>query len=139
MRNRVFFPQTALDEWIADDRVELSSDELHIRSEPVQRDDGTSARKYRIVEAVRVLREVTDAPDPNDLVGKVKSKAYLAELGAEILESSMIIGDNAYDIVPGFAGAPIGSFAEHRQSQPDKLPSLSSDEELLAAFLVRTM
>ena len=32
-------------------------------------------------EAVRVLREVTDTPDPNDLVGKVKSKAYLAEHG----------------------------------------------------------
>lgn len=139
MRNRVFFPQTSLDEWIADDRVELSADELQIRSEgPGGRaSDPGSGRRYRIVEAVRVLREVTDTPDPNDLVGKVKSKAYLAELGAEILESSMIIGDNAYDIVPGFAGAPIGSFAEHRQSVPDK--TLSSDEELLAAFLVQAM
>lgn len=142
MRNRVFFPQTSLDEWIADDRVELAGDELSIVSDGASRasDPGSTPRRYRIVEAVRVLREVTDTPDPNDLVGKVKSKAYLAELGAEILESSMIIGDNAYDIVPGFAGAPIGSFAEHQKTQPvvaDK--GLSSDEELLAAFLVQAM
>lgn len=143
MRNRVFFPQTALDEWIADDRVELAADELQIRADTEGRpSDAAAGRRYRIVEAVRVLREVTETPDPNDLVGKVKSKAYLAELGAEILESSMIIGDNAYDIVPGFAGAPIGTFAEHKQAQgggspPDK--GLTSDEELLAAFLMQAM
>jgi hypothetical protein len=130
MRNRVFFPQAALDEWIQSDRVDLSADELLIRAEE---------RKFRIVEAVRVLREVTETPDPNDLIGKVKSKAYLAELGAEILEGSMIIGDNAYDIVPGFAGAPIGSFAEHRQSHPQHAASLNTDEELLAAFLSHAM
>jgi hypothetical protein len=130
MRNRVFFPQLALDEWVASDRVDLSADELLIRAE---------GRKYRIVEAVRVLREVTDTPDPHDLVGKVKSKAYLGELGAELLEGSMIIGDNAYDVVPGFAGAPIGSFAEHRQSHPTRSASLNTDEELLAAFLSEAM
>jgi hypothetical protein len=132
MRNRVFFPQAALDEWMAEDRVDLSTEELVIRAE---------GRKYRIVEAVRVLREVTDASDPNELVGKVKSKAFLAELGAEILEGSMIIGDNAYDIVPGFVGAPIGSFVEHRQTHPEitHQQAMSSDEELLAAFLAQSM
>ena len=130
MRNRVFFPQLALDEWVAGDRVDLSSDELLIRAE---------GRKFRIVEAVRILREVTDSTDPHDLVGKVKSKAYLAELGAELLEGSMIIGDNAYDVVPGFAGAPIGSFAEHRQSNPTRSLSMNTDEELLAAFLSEAM
>lgn len=132
MRNRVFFPQVALDEWVADDRVDLSSDELLIRAEN---------RKFRIVEAVRVLREVTDSSDPHELVGKVKSRAFLAELGAEILEGSMIIGDNAYDIIPGFAGAPIGSFTDHRTSHPDisHLEAMSTDEELLAAFLTQSM
>src|SRR5258708_33292708 len=111
MRNRVFFPQSALDEWVANDRVDLTADELLIRAEN---------RRFRVVEAVRVLREVTETPDPHDIIGTVKSKAYLAELGAEILEGSMIIGDNAYDIVPGFAGAPIGSFAEHQQAAPQR-------------------
>jgi hypothetical protein len=131
MRNRVFFPQIALNEWVATDRVDLSADELLIRAE---------GRKFRIVEAVRILREVTDTPDPHDIIGTVKSKAYLAELGAEILEDSMIIGDNAYDIVPGFAGAPIGSFADHQKAAPnERAQSMSTDEELLAAFLSQAM
>ncbi len=129
MKNRVFFPQAALDEWIAQDRVDLRNDELTIKSEN---------RKYRIIEAVRILSEVTGLPDPNELVGKVKSHAFLSELGAVILEGSVILGDNAYDAVPGFVGAPIGSFADHRKHTPPSASvskSISTDEDLLAELL----
>lgn len=133
MKNRVFFPQAALDEWLADDRVDLAQDELTIKSE---------GRRYRIIEAIRVLREVTGSVDNNELIGKVKSRAFLGELGAELLEGSMILGDNAYDVVPGFVGAPVGSFAEHRKSITDIPPaakSAATDEDLLAAFLTIKM
>jgi len=126
MKNRVFFPQVALDEWLADDRVDLKNDELTINSE---------GRKYRIIEAIRVVSEVSGSPDSHELLGKVKSKAFLGELGAEILENSMILGDNAYDVVPGFVGAPIGTFAEHQRSAPVQARNLTTDEDLLAAFL----
>ncbi len=127
MKNRVFFPQVALDEWLAEDRVDLRNDELTIKSE---------GRKYRIIEAIRVVREVSGVADSHELLGKVKSKAFLGELGAEILETSMIIGDNAYDVVPGFVGAPVGTFAEHQKStQAMQARNLSTDEDLLAAFL----
>lgn len=133
MKNRVFFPQAALDEWIAEDRVDLKNDELLIKSE---------GRKYKIIEAVRVLREVTGSPDANEVVGKVKSRAFLSELGAEILESSMILGENAYDVVPGFVGAPTSTLSEHRRiavptpavAAPPPA-AVKTDEELLAAFL----
>lgn len=128
MRNRVFFPQMALDEWLVEARAELSNDELTIKSEN---------RKYRIIEGIRVLREVSGTADTHELIGKVKSKAFLVELGAEILESSMILGDNAYDVVPGFVGAPVG--VQAAQSAPISAspapPPTSSDEDLLAAFL----
>ena len=127
MRNRVFFPQSALDAWISDSHVDLKNDELLLKSE---------ARRYRIIEAVRIIREVTGSDDPNELIGRVKSRAFLSELGAEILESSMIIGDNAYDVVQGFVGAPVGAFADYRKGNP-QASALNSDEELLAAF-VRT-
>lgn len=129
MKNRVFFPQAALDEWIASDRVDLANDELLIKTE---------GRRYKIIEAIRVLREVTGAADIHEVVGRVKTRAFLRELGAEILEGSMILGDNAYDVIPGFIGAPVGSFAEHRKAAPSSVKtdsSLTTDEELLAAFL----
>ena len=133
MKNRVFFPQGALDEWLAEDRVDLRQDELCIKAE---------GRRYRIIEAIRIVREVTGTPDGNELVGKVKSRAFLSELGAELLESSMIIGENAYDVVPGFFGAPVGTFAEHRKSTPDAASirrGLTTDEDLLATFLSQKM
>lgn len=103
MRNRVFFPQTALDQWLVDMKIDMKGTDLTVLS------DGST---YRLAEAVRVLREVTGAEDPHELVGLVKSRAYLEELGAEILESSMVLGDNAYDVAPGWLGAPLGTGSE---------------------------
>lgn len=129
----MFFPQAALDDWIASDRVDLNNDELLIKTE---------GRRYKIIEAIRVLREVTGSADIHEVLGRVKTRAFLRELGAEILEGSMIIGDNAYDVIPGFIGAPVGTFAEHRKAAPAGTASSSSptsDEELLAAFLTSNM
>src|SRR5271170_6770208 len=124
MRNRVFFPQTALDSWVSDNRVDLKGEDLLLKSE---------GRRYRIIEAVRVMREVTGADDPHELLGRVKTRAFLTELGAEMLESSMILGDNAYDVIQGFVGAPIGSFADYKKTAAPL--EVTSDEEVLHHFL----
>ena len=134
-KNRVFFPQAALDQWLHEGRIDLTSNELVIRAE---------GRKYKIVEAVRVLAEVSGGQDVHELVGKVRTVPYLSELGAELLGDSIIIGDLAYEVVPGFMGSPIGSFAEHRAgSIPPPRPvganGPKSDEDLLAQFLMRNL
>jgi hypothetical protein len=129
--NRVFFPQEALDLWLSDDRIELTGAELVIKAED---------RKYRILEAIRVLGESAGGADDNEIVGKVKTVAYLTELGAELLGNSMIIGDNAYDVVPGWLGSPVGTFAEHRAAESAAAPaSASSEEELLAQYLMQAL
>ena len=135
--NRVFFPQAALDQWISDGKVDLAGDELTIKPE---------ARRYRILEAARILREVTGLQDVNELVGKVKTRQYLSGLGADLLENSMVLGDNAYDVIPGFVGAPVGTFEEHmadparadgQGGSPERGTALpASDEDLLAKFLL---
>jgi hypothetical protein len=130
--NRVFFPQRALDQWLAESKIDFSGRELVIKAEN---------RRYDVVEAVRVLQEVSGTEDAYDLVGRVKSLNYLTELGAEILETSMILGENAYEVVPGFLGSPIGTFSEHRAVTPvlpdDPLPK--SEEALLAQYLMQTL
>jgi hypothetical protein len=130
MRNRVFFPQAALDQWLSEDRVDLIGSELTIKGE---------GRKYHVVEAVRILQEVSGGLDEFELVGKVKSVSFLSELGAELLDTSLVMGDLAYEVVPGFAGAPIGTLAQHRaQSVPPPAagPLPSNDEEMLAQYLM---
>jgi hypothetical protein len=129
MRTRVFFPQTALDELVSENRVDIKGEELTLKVE---------GRRYRIIEAVRILREVTGADDPHELLGRVKTRGFLMELGAELLEGSMILGDNAYDVVQGFVGAPVGSFSEYKKTAPRSgaAASATTDEEVLEHFLV---
>ena len=115
--NRVFFPQAALDRWLEESKVELLGGELFVKAEQ---------KKYKIVEAVRVLSEVSGGADVYEIVGRVKTVNFLTELGAELLGTSMVIGDNAYDVVPGFVGAPLG--------EAPALPK--SEEDLLAQYLM---
>ena len=134
MQNRIFFPQSALDHWVVEGQVDLAGNQLTILGE---------GRRYRIAEAVHVLREVTGTPDQNDIVGKVKSRVFFEELGAEILEDSMIIGENAYDVKTGWLGAPTSPFAEHvrarQQSAPAFTEEAKTDEDLLARFLLKNL
>ena len=130
MQNRVFFPQAAFDQWLVDGAIDLKGNELTILAE---------GRKYRIAEAVRVLREVTGFSDQNDLVGKVKSNLFLQELGAELLQDSMIIGDNAYDVIPGWLCAPTVPWEQHQKTRASAEfgEEPRTDEDLLAKFLLK--
>jgi hypothetical protein len=139
MQNRVFFPQAALDQWLADGAIELQGTELSILAE---------ARRYRLAESARILTEVTGSTDAHELLGRVKSKQYLEELGAEILENSMLLGDNAYDVMPGWLAYPIGSFEEFVAS-PERAKARSqssfpadeprTEEDLLARYLLKNL
>lgn len=127
-KNKVFFPQEALDTWVVNGSVELDDQDLLLKDE---------GRRYRLAEGARVLGEVTGEPDAFDIVGKCKTLTFLRELGADILERSMIIDNNAYDIIPGFLGTPVGG-AEDAPSSEVR-PPLMSDEDLLAQFLAKNM
>jgi hypothetical protein len=138
MQNRIFFPQEALDAWLVEGSVDLKGTELTITAE---------ARRYRLADAVRVVREVTGTTDVNELVGRVKTRFFLIELGAEILEDSMILGDNAYDIVQGWTGTPVGSFDDFARS-PERARArertgtpasddVKTEEQLLARHLMK--
>ncbi|HEY4016492.1 MAG TPA: hypothetical protein VGM06_24320 [Polyangiaceae bacterium] len=132
MENRVFFPQAALDQWIVDGTVDLTQDVLTVLA---------VGRRYKLAEGIHVTREVSGAEDPHGLVGRAKPKSQLEALGAEIIETSMLVGEQAYDIVPGWLGVPVGSFAEYAASDEGAKarggaagPGAASDEALLAAF-----
>jgi hypothetical protein len=93
--NRLFFPQEALDTWLDEGRVVLDGDMLTLNPE---------GQRFELEGAVRFLEEVTGSGDTKELVGKVKTKAQLAELEGELCADSVVLGDNAYQIVEGFVG-----------------------------------
>ncbi|MGC4091116.1 MAG: hypothetical protein QM756_25225 [Polyangiaceae bacterium] len=127
-KNRFFLPQEQLDRWLERGSVELSSDELMIFPH---------RRRYRLVEAVRVVSEVTGARDSFEIVGRVKSVGYLLELGAELLGDSMIVGDAAFQVVPGWLGSPIGTFSDYCLELGPAPARAENDIELFARFASR--
>jgi len=128
-KNRVFFPQDALDAWLVAGSVELHGQDLVLKDED---------RRYRLSEGMHVVSEITGESDSFDLVGKCKTLVFLSELGADLLERSMIIDNHAYDVIPGFLGVPMGG--TEPPAAPDTTSSAQlSDEDLLAQFLSKNM
>jgi hypothetical protein len=136
MENRIFFPQAALDEWIVAGTAELQDGELTLLA---------VGRRFRLAEAVHIVSDASGGGDA-ELVGRVKARVYLEQLGAEIVESSMLLGDAAYDVEPGWIGVPSIPFADYAassfaasstSSRGGQAAEPRSDEELLATFAVR--
>lgn len=129
---RVFLPQRALHAWLVAGSVELSAGRMTIKPEE---------RSYRVVEAVRVIGEVTGASDPYDLVGKVKPVVHVRELGAQLLGDSMVLEDNAYDVVFGWVAMPdaSGDTASNLEALDKSGVRRQSDAEALAQFLARNL
>jgi hypothetical protein len=111
MENSVFIPQAALDQWMSDGSADLREGELIVTATvaglaPEVASTLAPGRRFRVSEAVHIVRELAATGD-HDLIGRVKGKAQLDEIGAEIVQTSMLIGDSAYDIEPGWLGVPI--------------------------------
>jgi len=128
---RVFFPDEALDAWLASGKAELAGGYLTTKPE---------GHRYRVVEAVRVLAEVTGGADAYQLVGSVKPLVYVRELGAELLGSSMVLDDNAYDIVTGWVAVPdIDKQAQNAEPLDKRSGAHQAEAEALAQFLARNL
>jgi len=100
MNIRVFVSQTTIDNWVLTDQVELAGDVVSIKPSSIR-------LKLR---AASYFRSVAGGSvDSQDIIGRVKDEAEIAELGGEAYMSSVVIGDAAYDVEPGFVASPIGT------------------------------
>jgi hypothetical protein len=96
--SRLFISVDRLDAWTAEGRASLEGDRMTLTE---------LNRKFAMVPAVCFVSTTGSEPDPHDLVGRVKSKPQLEEMGAEQLSNSVIYADTAYDVIDGFIGEPL--------------------------------
>jgi hypothetical protein len=101
--NRLFVPQLMLDKWLSEERVDVEGEEMVTRPE---------GKRFQLTTAVLFKDEVTGSPDAHGILGTVKDLEQLAEIGAEHYADSVILEDNAYQVVEGFAGTPMGAGAD---------------------------
>ena len=135
--NRLFWPQEMMDEWIVGEKVAIDGDVLLLCD---------AKQRYRISQAVYFEADVGGGTDLHGLVGRVKETTTLSDLGAEHYMDSVLMGDSAYKVTPGFTGLPIvetstaargadisGAVARKAGEQAS---GESDDRELLARFLL---
>ncbi len=96
--NRLFVPQQMLDAWLSEGRVDVDGETMVTQPE---------GQRFTLTTAMLFKSEVTGAPDAHSLLGRVKDLEQLAAIGAEHYADSVIMGDNAYQVVEGFAGTLI--------------------------------
>lgn len=134
--NRVFLPQETLDAWLSEDRIDVDGDVMTLRPE---------GQRFRLKTAVRFLEEVAGGGDEPALVGKVKDLDQLGELGGEHCADSVLLGDNAYQVVEGFVGEPMfeekptatgSSLTAAAQAAVGESDRSSGEIDLLARFFL---
>jgi hypothetical protein len=99
--NRAFFPQEAVDLWLAEGRVSLDGQVLGVLP------DGPA---FVLTSAVLFRREVAGDDTPG-LCGKVKTLAAVEALSGEHASGTVVLGDHAYDVVDGFVAELVSAGA----------------------------
>jgi hypothetical protein len=124
--NRVFFPQQTLDQWLEQGRVALVDDELTV---------GPVARRFRLQTALHFVAEVAGTPDAHELVGKVKTVEQVQGMAGEHYADSVILGDNAYQVIEGFVGELLPAGNAPVASKRSARNSLAGDSDPYARLL----
>jgi hypothetical protein len=120
---RLFLSQTTLEQWALDDKADLRDGKLVVHSET----DG-----WPVEAAVHFVKLVAGA-DEQRLVARVKTDTQLAQLGAERFEDSVVLGESAYEVVPGYV-AEVAAPSKNDIRQPSP-----PETDLLAAFILNKM
>jgi hypothetical protein len=122
---RLFLSQAQLEEWALDDKADIKDGVLVVAGE-----EGV----YPVVPAVHLL-QVVSGEDSQGLIAKVKTEEQLKSLGAEQMADSVLLGDTAYEVVPGYVAEV--SLSPSDAGSADGKPG--SEADLLAAFLLNKM
>jgi len=96
----LFIPQEWVDVSNMEDKVTLDGEQMVIKA------DG---KAYRLTPAVRFLKVEGGDADAHQLVGKVKTTKAVEAMGAETMAESVLLGDTAYRVQPGFSALYTGT------------------------------
>ncbi len=91
-----FVSQTLLDTWVAQGRIEVDGQAIHLLAGEGQ------GRRYVLEPAVRFLRVAGGGPDLHQVLARVKTLVQVREMGGDAVSDSVVLGEVAYEVEPGF-------------------------------------
>src|SRR5512139_112288 len=91
----LFVSQSLLDAWAVQGRIDLDGTSLALLSGEGQ------GRRYALEPAARFLR-ILDGEDALGLLARVKTIGQIRELGGEAVADSVVVGEVAYQVEPGY-------------------------------------
>ena len=100
MSIKVFLPQDVVDSWITADKIELAGEVMTFRA---------SGISLRMVPGFYFDHVAGGSDEGHMLLGRAKSKAAVAALGAEVYMNSVILAETAYEVEAGFVAKPTDS------------------------------
>src|SRR5205807_5714731 len=92
MADYLFVPQSVLDKWSEQGRIEVEGNVLTILGEQ---------KSFALTSAVRFIK-MEAGEDNAGLLAKVKTTDALKQMGAEHYMESVILGESAYQVQQGF-------------------------------------
>ena len=92
MADYLFVPQSVLDRWSEQGRIQVDGNVLTILGEH---------KSFALTSAVRFIK-MEAGEDNAGLLAKVKTTDALKQMGAEHYRESVILGENAYQVQQGF-------------------------------------
>jgi hypothetical protein len=117
--NKIFFSQRILDSLTDEGKIKLDGNVITLLT--------PDKPSFELEPAYRFLRTSDGGPDPHGLVSQIQYEKEVKALNAEVYLNSIIYGETAYEVEPGFIG--------EKKELLDRL----SDTELLARFLLDTL
>jgi hypothetical protein len=140
----LFVSQALLDAWAGQGRIDLDGRSIALLGGQAR------GRRYELDPAVRFLRVAGGGDDALGLVARVKTLAQVREIGGEPMADSVVVGEVAYEVEPGFlaeasaveaasraapAAAPAPA-ADGSRALPRDLEDRRREAEALARFLL---
>jgi hypothetical protein len=137
----LFVSQALLAAWAGQGRIDLDGRSIALLGGQAR------GRRYALVPAVRFLRVAGGGEDAHGLVARVKTLDQVREIGGEAMADSVVLGEVAYEVEPGFlaeasavqAAAAATSAAPTEGGLPDQLRDHEDrrrEAETLARFLL---
>ena len=121
---KLFLPQKTLEDWSGSEKADLEDGKLVVRE---------TRSTHTVVPAVHFVK-VISGTDAHQLTGRVKTMKQLDELGAEHMMDSVLLGETAFEVVPGYV-ADVPAPAPAGKGDSKKKP-ISPEADLLAAFIL---